>query len=254
MIHNYFLIMNTFFMIKVLVVSGQDKDQKRILDSLSNQADFRIAGVERDAAGAIIKTAQLQPDVLIMDMQADNLDEPELAPIIHRRSPATAIVVIREKDEDDYPGRALKAGISGILLKEADMDKLAPIVKIVFSGGYYISATITNRIFGAFAFLNRFPGQNVEFSKSWLNFKIDYRFFSPAERGIITNIAQGRSDEEISELLHFSPGTIRNYVTAIKRRTNLKNRTQIVIYSLVYGFISFDQIIKMDTSAMSLYN
>ena len=228
--------------INVLVTSGQDENRKHILDTLSNKADFHIAGVEKDESGAIIKSARLKPDVLIMDIQMHGIDGPELAPIIHRRSPATTIAVICEKDEDDYADRALKAGISGILIKEADMDKLAPIIKIVFSGGYYISASITNRIIGAFTFLNQFPGQAADFSKSWLKFKADYRFFSPAERGIIANIAQGLSDREISEKLHFSPGTIRNYLTAIKRRTNLKNRTQIVIYSLIYGLISFDQI------------
>ena len=228
--------------IDVLITCGYNENRKYILDSLTDQADFRIAGVEKDESGAIIKSERLKPDVLIMDVQAQGIDGPELAPIIRRRSPATAIAVIREKDEDDYAGRALKAGISGILLKEADMDKLAPIIKIVFSGGYYISASITNRVFGAFSFQNQFSGQSTEFSKTWLNFKADYRFFSPAERGIITSIAQGRSDEEIAEYLHFSPGTIRNYLTAIKRKTNLKTRTQIVIFSLVYGLISFDQI------------
>jgi len=122
------------------------------------------------------------------------------------------------------------------------MDKLASIVKIVSSGGYYISASITNRVFGAFAFLSRFPGQIAEFSKIWLNFKYDYSYFSPTERKIITNIAKGLPDEEIADILHLSPGTIRNYMTAIKRKTNLKNRSQVVIFSLVYGLISFDQI------------
>jgi len=230
--------------INVLVASKQDDNRKRILDSLSGQADFHIAGVERDEAGTIIRSARLKPDVLIMDIQARRvIDEPELAPIIHRRSPATAIVAIREKDEDSYAGRALKAGISGILLKHADMDKLASIVKIVASGGYYISASITNRVFGAFAFLSRFPGQAARFSKTWFNYKHNYRFFSPTERGIIANIAGGRSDGEIADFLHLSPGTIRNYIAVIKRKTKLKNRSQVVLFSLVYGLISFDQII-----------
>jgi len=228
--------------ITILVTSGQDDDRKLILDSLSGQADFRIAGVEKDETGTIIKSARLKPDVLIMAIQTHDLDEPELAPIIRRRSPATAIAVIREKDEDNYAGRALKAGISGILLKDADMDKLASIVKIVSSGGYYISASITNRLFGAIAFLNRFPGQTVEFSKFWFDYKYDYCYFSPTERKIITNIAKGHSDKEIADFLHLSPGTIRNYMTFIKRKTNLKNRSQIVIFSLVCGLISFDQI------------
>jgi two-component system response regulator NreC len=234
------LIMET--VISILVTSKQDDDRKLILDSLAGHADFRIVGIEKDETGTIIKSARLKPDVLIWDIQAHYMDETELAPIIRRRSPTTAIAVIRGKDEDNYVGRALKAGISGILLKDADMDKLASIVKIISSGGYYISASITNRVFGAFAFLSQFPGQAVEFSKFWFNFKSDYRCFSPTERNIITNIAKGFSDKETADYLHLSPGTIRNCMTAIKRKTNLKNRSQVVIYSLVCGLINFDQI------------
>jgi DNA-binding NarL/FixJ family response regulator len=228
--------------INILVSSKQDDNRKLILDSLSNQADFRIAGVEKDETGTIIKSARLKPDVLILAIQAHDMDEPELAPIIRRRSPATAIAIIRDIVEDNYVGRVLKAGISGILLKDADMDKLASIVKIVSSGGYYISASITNRVFGAFAFLSQFPGQAAEFSKSWFNFKYDYCYFSPTERRIITNIAKGLSDEEIADFLHLSPGTIRNYLIAIKRKTNLKNRSQVVIFFFFFCLISFDQI------------
>jgi DNA-binding NarL/FixJ family response regulator len=228
--------------INILVTTKQDDDRRLILDSLSDQTDFRIAGVEKDETDMIIKSARLKPEVLIMAIQTHVIDEPELAPIIRRRSPDTAIAVIREKDEDNYTVRALKAGISGLLLKDADMDKLASIVKILSSGGYYISASITSRVFGAFTFLSRFPGQAAEFSKSWFNYKYDYCFFSPTERGIITNIAKGLSDEEIADFLHLSPGTIRNCMTVIKRKTNLKNRSQVVIFSLVNGLISFDQI------------
>jgi DNA-binding NarL/FixJ family response regulator len=62
------------------------------------------------------------------------------------------------------------------------------------------------------------------------------------ERRIVTYIAEGLSDGEIAEYLHFSAGTIRNRLAAIKRRTKLKNRIQIVVFSLVYGLIKLDQV------------
>ncbi|MDR1838003.1 MAG: response regulator transcription factor [Treponema sp.] len=219
--------------IRIFVNSRYDEDRKRILDILSDQNDFRITGIEKDEAGTIIKSAQLKPDVLVLDLQPQGLGGEELAPIIHRRSPSTAIVMLCDKDEDDYAGLALKAGISGFLLKEYDTDKLVPVIKIVSSGGYYISASITIRVFSAVTFIHTFPGQITERR---------HTIFSPAERGIVTDIAQGLSDEEIAKHLHFSTGTIKNCLTAIKRKTKLKNRVQIVVYSLIYGLISFEQL------------
>jgi len=221
--------------ISILIASWHDEDRNRILTTLSCQNDFFITGIEKDESGTIIKSERLKPDVLVLDLQPEGLGGEKLAPIIHRRSPSTAIVMLCDKDEENYAGLALKAGISGFLLKEHDTDKLVPVIKIVSSGGYYISASITVRVFNAITFMHNFPWQTM-------GKKPRHLFFSPAERGIITYIAQGFSDEEIAKHLNFSTGTIKNYLTAIKRKTKLKNRVQIVVYSLVYGFISLEQM------------
>jgi len=220
-------------LIDIFVTSTDDDDCKRILAILSNQNDFHIVGVEKDESGTIIKSARLKPDVLILDLHLPGMRGDELAPIIHRRSPSTAIIMLCDKDEVNYARLALKAGIAGFLLRETDTDKLVPVIKIVVSGGYYISASIIIRVFCAVTFADQFLRQKIE---------QNHTAFSPAERGIITDIAQGFSDEEIAKHLNFSKGTIKNYVTSIKRKTKLKNRVQIVVYSLVYGLINFEQL------------
>ena len=221
--------------ISIFVTSADDEECKRILAILSEQNDFRIAGVEKDESGAIIKSERLKPDVLVLDLPPPGMGADELAPIIHRRSPETAIIMLCDKDEEIYAGLALRAGISGFLLKEKDTDKLVPVIKIVFYGGCYISASILIRVFNAATFTNSFPGRIIEQKNS-------RQILSPTERCIVTGIAQGLPDKEIAKRLHYSAGTIRNCVTAIKRKTKLKNRVQIVVHSLVYGLISFEQL------------
>ena len=221
--------------ISILVASGRDEDRNRILTVLTGHNDFNIAGIEKDETGAIIKSASLQPNVLILDLHLPGMSGTEIAPIIHRRSPSTVIVVLYDRDENDYDSRTLNSGISGLLLKEADIDKLDSIIKIVCSGGYYFSASIIIKILSEAAFAKQFPCQA-------LSHKPNYQYFSPTERGIITHLAQGLSDSEIADYLNFNIGTIRNCISAIKRKTKLKSRIQIVIYSLNYGLIDFDQI------------
>jgi len=222
--------------IRIFIASRHDEDSRRILNILSDQNNFRIAGVEKDEAGTIIKSAQLKPDVLIMDLQPPGITGEELAPIIHRRSPSTAIVMLCDKDEDNYACAALKAGVSGFLLKEADTDKLVHVVNIVSLGGYYISASIIIRVFNALLHQKQFTEQF---------YKNSGLFFTPAERGIITDIARGLSDEEISNHLNYRIGTIRNCLTDIRRKTKLNNRVQIVIFSLIHGLINIDQFAPM---------
>ncbi|MDR1836493.1 MAG: response regulator transcription factor [Treponema sp.] len=221
--------------ISIFVASSYDEDRDHIIAALSGQSDFDIVGVEREEAGTIIKSAHLKPDVLILDLQLSVISVQELVPIVRRRSPSTAIVMLCNKYEGGYAGIAIKAGIAGFLLKETDTDKLALITKIVFSGGYYVSASIFLRVFGCRAAMSRVPGQETANENHRL-------FFSVTERGVITNIAKGFSDEQIARRLNLSAGTIRNCLTAVKRRTKLKNRLQIVVFSLVYGLINLDQL------------
>jgi DNA-binding NarL/FixJ family response regulator len=221
--------------ISIFVSSKDDEECKHILALLSEQDDFHIAGVGKDESGTIIKSERLKPDVLILDLQSPGLSGEELAPIIHRRSPQTAIVMLCDNDEENYAGLALRSGIAGFLLKEKDTDKLVPVIKIVFYGGYYVSAPIFIRVLNAINSMNSFQGRTFEQKTSHL-------IFSPAERGIITDIAQGFSDVEIAKHLNYSTGTIRNFVMSIKRKTKLKNRTQIAVYSLIYGLINLEQL------------
>jgi DNA-binding NarL/FixJ family response regulator len=221
--------------INVLLAAGNDEDRKLIFFSFSMQDDIRIIGVENDETNTIIKSEQLKPDVLILDLTRPAIDGTELAPIIHRRSPDTAIIMICDKDENEYAGKALRAGILGYLIRNTDMNKILHVVKIVSLGGYYISASIIKRASDSITVINQFP--------SPFNNKGENLFFlSPVERCIISEIAQGLSDEEIAGHLNYSAGTIRNCVTAIKRKTKLKNRIEIVVFSLVYGLIDIEQL------------
>lgn len=226
--------------IKVLLTSGNDEDRKLIITTITMQDDIRLIGVEDDEAGTLIKSERLKPDVLIMDLQPTGIDGAELAPIIHRRSPDTSIIMMCDRDENDYAGTAIRAGISGFLLRNIDMNKLLPVVRIVNMGGFYISTSIVKRTLNSIAFINRFPGQ---FDNQYYSENENDRFhLSPKERCIITEIAQGLSDEEIARHLHFSAGTVKNCITAIKRKTMLKNRIEIVVFSLVYGLISLKNL------------
>jgi len=225
--------------ISIIVTSSNDESCKLIIAILSEQNDFIITGIAKDESGTIIRAERLKPDVLILDLQSPGLGGETLAPIIHRRSPSTAIVMLCDRDEDKYAGMALKAGISGFLLKETDMDKLVSVVRIVASGGYYISAPIINRVFSSYLFQKQFPKMPVKYPGL---------FYTSTERKIITDIACGFSDEEIADHLNYSIGSIRNRLTAIRRKTKLDSRVQIVIFSLVHGFISIDQFVPFSTA------
>jgi DNA-binding NarL/FixJ family response regulator len=180
--------------------------------------------------------------MLIMNLRMADINGPDLAPLIKRKSPATAFMVLSSISEDQMVIRAINAGISGYLLKETDIDNLAVLVRVVSYGGCYISTPIIYRIFNTISGLDKLSGSAEDF----LNYQNEkariFREFSPTERSIIISLAQGYLDEEIADQLHITPATVRNCLCVIRRKTGLQSRTQIAIYALIYGLTVLDKM------------
>lgn len=228
----------------ILIITGNSESQKTIISAISNQNDLQIIGVENDEVVAIIKVEKLKPDVLVIDIQLPGIDGIELAPMVHRRSPSTSIIMISDKDDNDYANIAVKAGISGFLLRKTDLDKLIPVIKIVSLGGHFISSSIIKRSLETIMLMRQFSGKIMdkimEIKNGSVNNANGSLSFSVLEHNIITDISKGFSDKEIAEHLNYSVGAIRNSMVVIKRKLNFKNRIQIVAFSLIYGVICPD--------------
>ncbi|MCL2411538.1 MAG: response regulator transcription factor [Treponema sp.] len=230
--------------ISVLVALPHKEDQKDVLASLSEHSEISIVGIEKDETGVIIKTEQLKPNVIVLDLQLSMTTEHKLAQMILRRSPSTAIIMLcldkahQEQEIEVHASLALKAGVSGFLIKDEDIDKLAYVINIVSLNGCYINKTINNIVYNEFLYKNQFPEQ-LHINKHMENAST---VFTALEKCIITQMAKGFSDEEIAENLHYNEGTIKNCLTVIKRKTNLKNRIQIVVYAILTGLVQLDDL------------
>jgi len=219
--------------ITILLASRHDEDRDFIIAALSEKTEFTIAGIEKDETGVIIRAERLQPDIVILDLHLNDENGLELVRIIRRRSPAAAIILVCGCSENNYTGHAFKAGISGFILKGSDMDKMALIVKLISTGGYYLSGSVIIKIINALINITDFQDQNME---------DDTDVFSPIERGIIEKIAAGLTDDEIARHYNYSSRTIKNHLTILKRKTRQENRVQIAVFSIVYGFVSAEQL------------
>jgi DNA-binding NarL/FixJ family response regulator len=228
--------------ITIIIICEKMAEQTLIFNVLSSCRDFRIIRTGKDGYDAFRSAADLKPDIVIMDMNMCDINALDLAPLIKRKSPRTALMVFYSPGEEHLVSRAVKAGVAGFLHKETDMDKLTAVVRIIAMGGCYISSPIIHRIFSIVSELDRLPGS----AEAAIAFQREkeriYRELSPTERSILILTAQGHSDSYIADDLHINRGTVRNCLCAIRRKTGMKNRTQIAIYALKYGLISLDQI------------
>ena len=210
-------------MISITVISGHEHDRKTMITILEKRKGFHIVCAGADGYDALRSAKTQRPNILIMDFRMKDITGTDLAPIIKRNSPSTAIIVMFSHKERSAADKALRAGISGCLVKHGDFDKLVSSVHCVYHGGLYLSRTIMNQTF----LCSAEPGDCAHTGHC-----VAGKFFTANELRIFLGIALGHTDKEIAKNLNMSIGTLRNHVTRIKRKTKLRNRTQMAIFAL----------------------
>ena len=130
-------------MINIAVASKHEEDRKTISNLLTQHDDFHIISVGEDGYDALQSAMTQQPDIIIMDFSMHDIESPDLAPIIKRKSPSTALIVLCSHNEpssrkgENTVAKALNAGISGYLLRQEGLNNLASSVRSVFYGITY---------------------------------------------------------------------------------------------------------------------
>lgn len=206
-------------------------DQKMIRDSLrivlNCENDFHVSGVAEDGA-LLLDLLQKEPvDVVLMDVRMPRMDGVLATREVKKRYPHVKIIILTTFDDDDFVYSALRYGASGYLLKGLEASALADAIRTVYSGGAMINPGIASKVVSMFARLGTTPGIEVdETQESKLN---------AMEWSVIREVAKGHSNKEISKVLYLSEGTIRNYLSTILSKLDLRDRTQLAIWALQSG-------------------
>ena len=183
------------------------------------QADGRVSvvGLGSDGNDAVRLYEAERPDILLTDIRMKNMSGLEAADIILQKHPEARILLLTTFSDDEYIVRALRVGVSGYLLKQ-DYDSLGPALRAVSSGQTVFGSEIVEK-------LPALIGRREVF---------DYRSRDIGERELelIELIAEGLSNREIAERLYLSEGTVRNYLSGILDKLELRDRTQLAIFYL----------------------
>jgi DNA-binding NarL/FixJ family response regulator len=156
--------------------------------------------------------------VALLDVRMPNMNGVEATKLITEQT-KTKPLILTTFDDDEYILDAIKNGAKGYLLKNNDPEQIRDAIKSVFNGNTVMQEVVLDKIKANL-------GENKPESK------VDSSLFTERELDIMSLIAKGLSNKEISKQLFISEGTIANYITAILGKTGLSHRTQIAIYYL----------------------
>ena len=215
-------------MIKVLIAEDQELIRQSLEIILSNKPDMKIIGIAEDGNKAIELAQKLIPDIILMDIRMPFVDGVKCIKIIKEKYPQIKIIVLTTFDDDEYIFNALKNGASGYLLKGISSKELVEAIRTVFNGGALINPDIAVKVVRLFSKMAK-ADYNIKVNENEVN------SLSKNELKIMKLIGRGMSNKEITDILKFSEGTVRNYISIVLNKLNLRDRTQIAIFAVQSG-------------------
>ena len=204
-------------MIRVLIADDHPLFRDGIRTLLLASPDMQLVGEAENSNEVIQLAAQLQPDVILMDIQMPGMNGIEATRQIVYASPHIAVLMVTMFDDDQSVFSAMRAGARGYVLKGAKHDEMQRAIRAAANGEAIFSPTVAARMMDFFASIR--PAKQPQI----------FPELSEREREILDLIAQGYKNPEIAERLVLSAKTVRNYVSNILSKLQVADRAQAIL-------------------------
>ena len=204
--------------LRILVAEDHPLFRKGMISLLSSVPEFEVVGEAKTGEEAVARVAQLQPDVILMDLQMPEVNGIEATRRIMRESPNVRILVVTLFEDDESVFMALRAGARGYVLKDADEEEMVLSIRAVGKGEAIFSPAIATRVLAYFAASPQgsTPPQALP-------------TLTNREREILRLIAKGHANPSIARQLSLSTKTVGNYVSNIFTKLQVADRAQAII-------------------------
>jgi len=194
---------------------------------LTAEPDIEVVGEAADGGAAVGVVEQTAPDVVLMDVRMPEVDGIEGARRVLAQSPDVKVVVLTTFDEDEYVEAALRAGVSGFLLKVAPPERLIEAVRTVAAGGGLLDPGVTRRVIESFAAAPPLRTRRAE--------RLDA--LTERERDVLRLIGRGLSNGEIAAELYLGETTVKTHVSNVLAKLGLRDRVQAVVAAYETGHV-----------------
>ncbi|MEU7204625.1 response regulator transcription factor [Streptomyces sp. NPDC045470] len=212
---------------RVVVADDQTVVREGIVMLLGLLPGIEVVGSAGDGEEAVRLTAELAPDVVLMDLRMPRCDGVEATRRIRTEHPGTEVVVLTTYADDDHLFPALEAGARGYLTKDADGDEIVRAVEDVLSGAAGLSPKVQRRLLERFAEAVRtaVPAASAEPPDG----------LTARETEVLRLVAEGLSNPEIARSLHVSNATVKTHINNLFAKAGLRDRAQAIHYAYRHG-------------------
>ncbi|MEY9874006.1 DNA-binding NarL/FixJ family response regulator [Streptacidiphilus sp. MAP12-33] len=213
-------------MTTVLIVDDQPLQRLGFRMLLESSPETSVVGEAGHGAEAVRLTAELRPDVVLMDIRMPGMDGIEATRRIVAAGDRSRVLVLTTFDLDEYAYGALRAGASGFLLKDARPDELLSGIRAVAAGDAVVAPAMTRRLLDAFT--SGVPAREPDTDPR-------IALLSTREREVLEAVAQGLTNSEIATRLVLSESTVKTHVSRVLSKLGARDRVQAVIIAYDAG-------------------
>ncbi|MCP1145771.1 response regulator transcription factor [Lysinibacillus endophyticus] len=215
-------------MIKTIIVEDQELIRKSLKIVLESMSEIRIIGMASNGEEAIQLCEREKPDIVLMDIQMPVMDGVKATEIIKTQMPETKVIILTTFQDITYVMNALNAGAEGYILKAVDPQFLVDGIKMVYHGGSLIPQELAKEVF-----------QSIHSSPVEQDSTVSSNPYelSQQELKVLKYLAQGLSNKAISERMFLSLGTVKNYISNIYSKLNVKNRSAAITKAIEESII-----------------
>ena len=220
--------------IRVLIADDQKIVREGLVSLISLLPGITVVGAATDGDDAVRLALELEPDVVLMDLNMPRCNGVEATERLRRLRPDVLVVVLTTYSDDAWVFSALRAGARGFLTKDAGADEILRAITDVAAGQAQLDPSVQRRLLDALSGGDRFtaarapagPGTETADAAEGL---------TPREAEVLAHIAAGESNAEIATALFVSEATVKTHINHIFSKTGLRDRAQLVGYAFRNG-------------------
>jgi DNA-binding NarL/FixJ family response regulator len=213
--------------VRVVLADDQEMVRAGLRMLLDFQPDLEVVGEAADGLAAVEVATRTRPDVVLMDVRMPRCDGIEAARRIVAALPETAVVVLTTFDDDASLAEALRAGVSGFLLKVAPPEQLLHAVRTVAAGNGLLDPAVTLRVIAASAAA---PAPDPAASARLAS-------LTQRETDVLRLVAEGLTNAEIAGRLYLGEATVKTYLSRMLTKLDLRDRVQAVAFAFRSGLV-----------------
>lgn len=212
-------------MIKIMLVDDQNLIRDGIKMILGLCEEIEVVEEANNGKEAVEKAKNNKEiDVVMMDIKMPEMNGVEATKKIKQLNNPPKVIILTTFKDDEYLFEALKNGADGYILKDVKSDEIIEAIKTVYSGNLLLRSEMAEKI------LNFINSINKEENKKDISISGPYESLTQREVEIAVLISEGKSNKEISETLYITEGTVKNHLTRILAKLQLRDRTQLALY------------------------